>query len=112
MARKRRISDETAAVLSLFLEDPAVQRFGLEIVAEAQLASGSLYPILHRLAEREILQSEWEALEDAVAAGRRPRRLYRLDSKGAETACDLLADWASARSPGSLKRSRLRARPA
>lgn len=85
-------------------------RFGLEIVADAQIASGSLYPILHRLEDRAILESEWEVLEDAVAAGRRPRRLYRLDPKGADIARNLLTEWERARQHGSVGGARLKTR--
>ena len=94
--RKRRISDETAAVLQLFLSAPAQPRYGREIVALAGLKSGSLYPMLRRLEEREVLQSKWEDLEKAVDAGRRPRRLYWLRGDRTEEALEMLSDWQKA----------------
>jgi DNA-binding PadR family transcriptional regulator len=95
--RKRGISDETAAVLALFLAEPEKPRYGREIVAETALKSGSLYPMLHRLEGREILESGWEDLQVAVERGRRPRRLYRLH--GGEEAERLMADWRARRRP-------------
>lgn len=97
MARKlRRISDETAAVLRLFLADATREWFGLEIVKGAKIQSGSLYPILHRLEERGILISVWESQEVAVSEGRRPRCLYHLDPRGLELAEALLEEWLKA----------------
>jgi PadR family transcriptional regulator PadR len=105
----RRISDQTASVLRLFLNRPKTEFFGLEILKDAGLASGSLYPILHRLEERGILESRWEPLEDAVASSRRPRRLYRLNPGGATRAEHDLAAWERAR---RARREGLRARTA
>jgi PadR family transcriptional regulator PadR len=101
--RKRRISDETAAVLAFFLDDPGKEHYGREIVIETKLKSGSLYPMLRRLESREILISAWEDLQGAVDEGRRPRRLYRL--RGADEAQSLLAEWRAAQAPS--RRSRI-----
>jgi PadR family transcriptional regulator, regulatory protein PadR len=101
--RKRRISDETAAVLAFFLVDPGKERYGREIVIETKLKSGSLYPMLRRLESREILVSAWEDLQGAVDEGRRPRRLYRL--RGTDEAQSLLAEWRAAQT--SSRKSRI-----
>jgi PadR family transcriptional regulator len=103
--RKRRISDETAAVLDLFFAEPQRARYGREIVVETGLKSGSLYPMLRRLETREILVSEWEDPEVALDFGRRPRRLYRLRGDGAE-AEQLLSEWrrSRSRSPSAIGR--------
>lgn len=101
--RKRRISDETAAVLAFFLADPGKERYGREIAVETELKSGSLYPMLRRLESREILVSAWEDLQGAVDEGRRPRRLYRL--RGTSEAQGLLREWRAAKAPS--RRSRL-----
>lgn len=45
----------------------------------AGLASGTLYPILGRLAERAWLDKAWEAGEDLSGP---PRRIYRLTDLG------------------------------
>ena len=40
--------------------------------------SGTLYPILIRLAERKLLETRWETLE----AGKPPRHMYKLTAGG------------------------------
>jgi DNA-binding PadR family transcriptional regulator len=92
----RRLSDETAAVLTLFLSDPDRPRYGREVVAETKLKSGSLYPILRRLEAHRVLESEWENPDAAFAEGRRPRRMYRLREEGT-LAEGLLSEWRRAR---------------
>jgi PadR family transcriptional regulator PadR len=89
----RRISDQTAAVLRLFLDHATDDLFGLQIIKAAGIPSGSLYPILHRLEDRKILRAQWEPMEVAVAEMRRPRRIYRLDPASAADAADLLSAW-------------------
>lgn len=50
--------------------------------------AGSMYPILIRLADRELLETIWES---EVPTGRPPRHLYRLTGHGLELAADLAA---------------------
>ena len=83
MARDRRPSRQTAEVLAALAADPSAWRYGYELGLEVGLRSGSLYPILVRLSDRELLESRWEA--DAPA-GRPPRHLYRLTASGLEYA--------------------------
>ncbi len=96
MRKTRRLSDEAARVLKLFLRDPSRDIFGLEVLAETGIQSGSLYPILHRLQHQQLLTARWEPLSTATSQGRRPRRLYRLDSANADRASDALAEWQAA----------------
>ncbi|MGB0124937.1 MAG: PadR family transcriptional regulator, partial [Silvibacterium sp.] len=42
------------------------------------LKSGTLYPLLMRLADRKLLETSWETVEP----GRPPRHLYRLTAEG------------------------------
>ena len=79
------ITRETERVLAAFLRDPERPRYGLEVMKEAGLASGTVYPILARLEAAGWLQSEWEQI-DPVAEGRRPRRYYLLTAEGARVA--------------------------
>lgn len=72
---------ETQAVLAALLEDPTKPRYGLDISREAELKSGTIYPILARLERDGWLESEWESI-DPSAEGRRPRRYYRLTGAG------------------------------
>src|SRR6478609_374944 len=83
MRRDRRPSRQTGAVLGALVADPSAWRYGYELGLEVGLRSGSLYPILVRLSDRELLESRWEA--DAPA-GRPPRHLYRLTPAGLQYA--------------------------
>ena len=83
MRRDRRPSRQTSDVLGALAADPSAWRYGYELGLEVGLRSGSLYPILVRLSDRELLESRWEA--DAPA-GRPPRHLYRLTASGLEYA--------------------------
>jgi DNA-binding PadR family transcriptional regulator len=85
MALQRRPSTQTAKVLSALSAEPAEWRYGYELALETGLQSGSLYPILVRLSEREILESRWET---EVPPGRPPRHLYRLTARGLEYAAE------------------------
>jgi PadR family transcriptional regulator, regulatory protein PadR len=85
MARTRRPSPQTVAVLQSLLAAPDSWRYGYELGQEVGLKAGSLYPILIRLAERGLLEASWEATS-AEPAGRPPRHLYRLTGEGRELA--------------------------
>lgn len=73
-----RLSPQTLRVLELFLEAPKTWRYGYDISRDTGLKSGTLYPILMRLAERKLLQAIWESSEP----GTPPRHLYRLTAVG------------------------------
>ncbi len=75
----RRISRQTLLVLAAFLEAPGEWKYGYGISQHTGLKSGTLYPILMRLAERKLLETSWETAE----VGKPPRHLYRLTSVGA-----------------------------
>lgn len=76
-----RVTAHVARVLRVFLDDPAARRYGLELMKETGLPSGALYPILARLERAGWLRSEREVI-DPAAAGRPPRRYYRLTASG------------------------------
>ena len=73
-------------VLLALAADPAGWRHGYDLLRETGLQSGALYPILMRLADRDLLEAEWES--DAPA-GRPPRHLYRLTADGCALAATL-----------------------
>jgi PadR family transcriptional regulator, regulatory protein PadR len=79
VSSSRRPSSQTVRVLGALATDPAVWRYGYELGAEVGLRSGSLYPILVRLADRGLLEATWET---EPRSGRPPRHLYRLTSEG------------------------------
>lgn len=79
MTRTRRFSPQTLSVLVELAEAGSDWRYGLELVAATGLQSGSLYPILARLAERGLLESKWQ---EPSNPGRPPRHAYRLTAAG------------------------------
>jgi DNA-binding PadR family transcriptional regulator len=76
----------TIAVLQALSNEPARWRHGYDLMTETGLKSGSLYPILVRLADRGVLEATWE--QDAPS-GRPPRHCYRLSATGREFVRDL-----------------------
>lgn len=81
--RVRRPSPQTVKVLEALAADPSAWRYGYQLGLEIGLRSGSLYPILVRLCDRDLLEAKWE---DGPPPGRPPRHLYRLNSRGLEHA--------------------------
>jgi len=80
MQRNRPPSAQTISVLLALAADPAQWRYGYDLATQVQLKSGSLYPILVRLADRGLLETAWEQGQGS----RPPRHLYRLTSAGRE----------------------------
>ncbi|WP_410582510.1 PadR family transcriptional regulator [Amycolatopsis sp. lyj-108] len=76
--RQPKMTLPTQLVLHVLMGDPDREMYGLEICAEAGLASGTIHPILARLEKVGWLQSRWEDV-DPAEAGRPRRRYYRLD---------------------------------
>lgn len=66
------------------------------LAKQTGLRSGTLYPILIRLAERGLVEACWE---DGQPAGRPRRHLYRLTSGGLAAARAALAEQAQPRQP-------------
>jgi DNA-binding PadR family transcriptional regulator len=89
MVRRRRCSLQTLAVLNVMLERPRTWRHGYDLSTKTGLQSGTLYPILMRLCDRELLESKWGPAEQA---GRPPRHFYRLTPDGVAFAKSQLAD--------------------
>ena len=79
MVRDRDFSEQTLSVLTALRSRPGTWRHGYDLARETGLKSGTLYPILIRLADRGLLESCWE---DEQPAGRPRRHLYRLTSEG------------------------------
>jgi DNA-binding PadR family transcriptional regulator len=77
-----RLSRQTLLLLERFLDRPSAWRYGYELSRETGLKSGTLYPILMRLAQYSLLETKWVTTEDGVP----PRHTYRLTSKGMELA--------------------------
>ena len=80
MRRRRRSSPKALAVLAALLDAaPPAWRHGYDLMSSADVASGTLYPLLMRFSERGLLESEWRASE---ITGRPARHCYRLTGAG------------------------------
>jgi PadR family transcriptional regulator len=77
-----RLSPPTIRVIEQFVLRPAAWRHGYELSRETGLKSGTLYPILIRLAKHSLLETKWVVTEDGVP----PRHTYRLTAQGVEVA--------------------------
>ena len=93
----QRLTRTTTRTLLAFLEAPRTWRYGYDLMKAAALSSGTLYPLLARLAEDEWLESRWEESEHP---GKPPRQLYRLTATGRMRAREALeraeASWLQA----------------
>jgi PadR family transcriptional regulator, regulatory protein PadR len=77
------------SVLTALCSRPRTWRHGYDLARETGLKSGTLYPILIRLADRGLLESCWE---DEQPAGRPRRHLYRLSSEGVARGREVLIE--------------------
>jgi PadR family transcriptional regulator, regulatory protein PadR len=94
-------------VLKVLTADPSAPHYGYDLMKAARLPSGTLYPMLARLEQEGLVESEWEP-QRSDAGGRPPRKYYRLTAEGARVARLELAQ-ASARGRRSARGT---ARPA
>ena len=88
MSRRTAFSTQTLAVLAALGARPTSWRHGYDLAGETGLKSGTLYPILVRLADREMVEACWE---EGEPAGRPRRHLYRLTADGLAAATAALA---------------------
>jgi DNA-binding PadR family transcriptional regulator len=72
------MSPQTVLILDAFLEQPEDWKYGYDLSRFTGLKSGTLYPILMRLAERRLLETKWETGEP----GKPPRHMYRFTPDG------------------------------
>jgi PadR family transcriptional regulator PadR len=102
MPYRATFSVQTLAVLAALAAQPSGWRHGYDLARETGLKSGTLYPILVRLADRKLVEACWE---EGEPAGRPRRHLYRLTSDGLAAAT---AAQAQAVRPGADRRARSR----
>ena len=81
-------SAQTLSVLAALCDEPSRWRHGYALAGQTGLKSGTLYPILIRLADRELLEACWQ---DEPTPGRPRRHLYRLTPAGLAAATAALA---------------------
>ena len=103
MPRSRAFSAQTLAVIAALAGRPSSWRHGYDLATETGLQSGTLYPILIRLADKKIVEACWE---EGQPAGRPRRHLYRLTSEGLAVSRAALAETAQKRARVSRPASR------
>ncbi len=108
MSRGSGFSVQTLRVLAVLGAQPAGWRHGYDLAKQTGLKSGTLYPILVRLADRGMVEARWE---DGRPAGRPPRHLYRLTGEGLTRAREALAAAPAAAAPPRLARGRAAPQP-
>jgi DNA-binding PadR family transcriptional regulator len=85
MLRSRSLSPVARRVLAVLVQAGARGRHGYDLCREAQIKSGTLYPLLIRLEAQGYLAADWQASE---VPGRPPRHVYRLTATGLRLAED------------------------
>jgi PadR family transcriptional regulator, regulatory protein PadR len=93
-----RMTLPTQAVLQALLERYGEELYGFELSKASGLAAGTIYPILQRLTAAGWVSARWEDPEPERAAGRPPRRYYRLTVEGRARAVHALAAKSTSRS--------------
>lgn len=90
----RRFSPQTLSLLASLETSPTAWRHGYQLAKETGLRSGTLYPVLVRLADRGLVEACWE---DEQPVGRPRRHLYRLTPDGLAAARSALSEARSER---------------
>ena len=88
MASRSAFSAQTLSVLAALCQEPSQWQHGYALARQTGLKSGTLYPILIRLADRGLVEACWQ---DEPTPGRPRRHLYRLTSAGLASATGALA---------------------
>jgi DNA-binding PadR family transcriptional regulator len=100
MPRRAAFSAQTVAVLVALAGRPQDWRHGYDLARETGLKSGTLYPILVRLADRGLVEACWE---EEQPAGRPRRHLYQLTPDGLAAAAEAQAAAASAQKKPAIR---------
>jgi PadR family transcriptional regulator PadR len=80
---------QTMSVLAALCEQSSAWQHGYALARQTGLKSGTLYPILIRLADRGLVEACWQ---DEPVPGRPRRHLYRLTADGLASATTALAE--------------------
>ena len=89
MTSRPEFSAQTLSVLAALCDQPSQWQHGYALAKQTGLKSGTLYPILIRLADRGLVEACWE---EEPTPGRPRRHLYRLTPDGLATAAAALAE--------------------
>jgi len=88
MVTRSEFSAQALSVLAALCDEPSEWRHGYALARQTGLKSGTLYPMLIRLADRGLVEACWQ---DEPVPGRPRRHLYRLTADGLATAEAALA---------------------
>lgn len=97
MNRPRALSPQALAVVSV-LADSNEWHHGYDLMAQAGVKSGTLYPLLMRLEAQGMLQARWV---DSPEPGRPPRHVYQLTPAGRDWVVSLAKSLAPLRAPSA-----------
>ena len=100
MSRRRPESSPQTRDVLRALQDEPDWSYGYDISRLTGVKSGTLYPMLARLAERGLLEATWE---QPSAEGRPARHLYRVTAAGRDLARSLPREWVSPRRVGLIR---------
>ena len=89
-------------MLAALCDQPSQWQHGYALARQTGLKSGTLYPILIRLADRGLVEACWQ---DEPTPGRPRRHLYRLTAGGLAAATGALAPARPAGRAGARVRS-------
>jgi len=79
MARERRPSKQMLVLLEALSGQAPHWRHGYDLMKQTGLLSGTLYPLLMRMADQGLVEAEWR---EPAQPGRPARHAYRLTAKG------------------------------
>ena len=79
MARNRRPSKQMLLLLDALSARTQQWRHGYDLMKETGLSTGTLYPLLMRMADKGLIEAEWR---EPARPGRPARHAYRLTAAG------------------------------
>ena len=109
MTSRPEFSAQTLSVLAALCDQPSQWQHGYALAKQTGLKSGTLYPILVRLADRGLVEACWE---EGQPAGRPRRHLYRLSPDGLGAAAEAAAASAASKAPAPRRETAPGRRPA
>jgi DNA-binding PadR family transcriptional regulator len=91
---KLRLELRRGIVVLAVLSQMDTARYGYSLIQQLaelglEIEEGTLYPLLRRLEQQGLLESEWEVGES------RPRKYYRISPLGRDVLTNLTAEWSA-----------------
>jgi PadR family transcriptional regulator, regulatory protein PadR len=99
MIRKRQPSKQMRALLDSLVKQRQQWRHGYDLMKETGLSSGTLYPLLMRMTDQGLVESEWR---EPAQPGRPARHAYRLTAAGLALALQTPVERQDPASEGAL----------